>query len=78
MQLHWLMIKSFLNQLLLSGLLLVQSQLAIESIDCVEVVVKIIEDLYLRVPYLIKLGRSSFSFVRLRSFWLLFYVPFFR
>ena len=55
MQLHWLVIKSFLNQLFLSGLLLIQSQLAIEPIDCVEVVVKIIEDLYLRVSYLIKL-----------------------
>ena len=78
MQLHWLMIKSLLNQLFLSGLLLVQSQLAIETIDCVEVVVKIIEDLYLRVPYLIKLRRSSFTFVRLRAFWLLFDIPLFR
>ena len=55
MQLHWLMVESFLNQLFLSRLLLVQSQPAIETIDCVEVMVKIIKDLYLRVSYFIKL-----------------------
>ena len=55
MQLHWLMVESFLNQLFLSRLLLVQSQPAIETIDCVEVMVKIIKDFYLRISYFIKL-----------------------
>ena len=55
MQLHWLMVQSFLNQLFLSRLLLVQGQPAIKTIDCVEVMVKIIKDFYLRVSYFIKL-----------------------